>query len=278
MISIVIDDLGDRWEQDRRVVELPGAVACAFLPESPHTPRLAALAHAAGKEILVHLPMEPETGSGHPLAIRVGETAEVRSRRIARLLESVPYATGVNNHQGSRATASRGTMHAVMRQLSLHGTRFFVDSMTSRHSLAYPLARAYGIPATRRHVFLDHERGAEAVRAQFARLIALARRSGGALAIGHPYPETIEVLEQTLPQLARLGVELVRPSELIRRLEREPPVLPLQLRISTALTSIHSAGGDLQRRSALNNRPSAAAARPQLSSGAPAISGPLPAR
>lgn len=245
LISIVIDDLGDRWDQDRRVIELPGAIACAFLPESPHTQRLASLAHAAGKEILVHLPMEPEAGRGHPLALHVGQPAEDRRRQIDRLLASVPYATGVNNHQGSRATASRGTMHAVMRQLSLHGTRFFVDSMTSRHSIAYPLARAYGIPATRRHVFLDHERGADAVRTQFARLVALAKRSGGALAIGHPYPETIEVLGEALPQLTQLGVELVRPSELIRRLEREPPVLPRQLQMSTALTSARqAAAGD----------------------------------
>jgi uncharacterized protein len=235
LISIVIDDLGDQWEEGRRVVELPGAVACAFLPESPHTRRLAALAHTAGKEILVHLPLEPEAGRGHPLALRVGQPAEDRSRQIERLLAAVPHATGVNNHQGSRATASRGTMHAVMRELSLHGTRFFVDSMTSRHSIAYPLARAYGIPATRRHVFLDHERGMDATRAQFTRLIALARRSGGALAIGHPYPETTAVLAELLPQLTSLGVELVAPSELIRRLEREPPVLPLQLRLSNAL-------------------------------------------
>ena len=236
LISIVIDDLGDQWEEGRRVVELPGAVACAFLPESPHTRRLAALAHAAGKEILVHLPLEPEAGRGHPLALRVGQPAEDRTQQIERLLAAVPHATGVNNHQGSRATASRGTMHAVMRELSLRGTRFFVDSMTSRHSIAYPLARAYGIPATRRHVFLDHERGVDATRAQFARLITLARRSGGALAIGHPYPETTALLTEMLPQLAALGVELVPPSELIRRLEHEPPVLPLELRMSHALS------------------------------------------
>jgi uncharacterized protein len=236
LISIVIDDLGDQWEEGRRVVALPGAVACAFLPESPHTRRLAALAHAAGKEILVHLPLEPEAGNAHPLALRVGQPAADRSRQIERLLAAVPHATGVNNHQGSRATASRGTMHAVMRELSLLGTRFFVDSMTSRHSIAYPLARAYGIPATRRHVFLDHERGVDATRAQFARLIALARRSGGALAIGHPYPETLMVLAEMLPQLDTLGVELVAPSTLIRRLEHEPPVLPLQLRLSNALS------------------------------------------
>lgn len=236
LISIVIDDLGDQWEEGRRVVALPGAVACAFLPESPHTRRLAELAHAAGKEILVHLPLEPEAGRGHPLALRVGQPAADRSLQIQRLLAAVPHATGVNNHQGSRATANRGTMHAVMRELSLNGTRFFVDSMTSRHSIAYPLARAYGIPATRRHVFLDHEPGIEATRAQFARLVALAHRSGGALAIGHPYPETTAVLAELLPQLTTLGVALVAPSELIRRLGHEPPVLPLQLRMSNALT------------------------------------------
>ncbi len=243
MISVVIDDLGDQWDSGRRVVDLPGAIACAFLPESPHTRTLAERAHTAGKEILVHLPLEPEAGRGHPLALRVGQPPADRNQQLARLLEAVPYATGVNNHQGSRATASRGIMHAVMRELSLRGTRFFVDSMTSRHSIAYPLARAYGIPATRRHVFLDHERGIENVREQFSRLVALARRSGGALAIGHPYPETVAVLEEVLTQLDTLGVELVTPSELIRRLEREPPVLPLRLRMSQSLSVPEAAAG-----------------------------------
>lgn len=237
LISIVVDDLGDNWNEGRAAIGLPGAVACAFLPESPHTRRLAEMAFAANKEILVHLPLEPSAGHAHPLALSTQTPATGRDDQLTRLLASVPHAAGVNNHQGSRATASRGTMHWLMRELSRRGTGYFVDSMTTTESVAYPLARAYGIPATKRRVFLDHERGIEPTRMQFRRLLDLARRTGGALAIGHPYPETYAVLAEMLPQLAELGVELVPPSRLIRLTEQRLLVQPMSLRMATALSA-----------------------------------------
>lgn len=236
LISIVIDDLGDRLPEGQRVVALPGAVACAFLPNSPHTRRLAEQAHAAGKEVLVHLPMEPLNGGGHPLALSALQPVAVRNPQLERLLDAVPHAVGVNNHQGSRATSSRGMMHWLMRELSLRGTAYFVDSMTSEHSVAYPLARAYGIPSIRRRVFLDHDRGEPAVRRQFQRLIDMAKRNGGTLAIAHPHPETLAVLSDVLPRLKDYGVELVAPSQLIRRTEQEMPVLPVALQLATRLS------------------------------------------
>ena len=237
MISIVVDDLGDNWDEGRAAVALPGAVACAFLPESPHTRRLAEMAFAARKEILVHLPLEPSAGRAHPLALSAQTPLTNRDTQLARLLDSVPHAAGVNNHQGSRATANRGAMHWLMRELSRRGTGYFVDSMTTAHSVAYPLARAYGVPATRRRVFLDHERGVEPTRAQFQRLLDLARHNGGALAIAHPYAETYAVLSEMLPRLAELGVELVPPSQLIRLTEQRLLVQPMTLQISTSLTA-----------------------------------------
>ncbi len=237
LISIVVDDLGDNWADGRQAIELPGAVACSFLPESPHTRRLAELAHAANKEILVHLPLEPAAGTAHPLALSAQTPPNGRGDQLDRLLDAVPHAQGVNNHQGSRATASRSAMHWLMRELSRRGAGYFVDSMTTADSVAYPLARAYGIPTTRRRVFLDHERGIEATRAQFQRLIRIAQINGGALAIAHPYPETYAVLAEVLPRLAEFGVELVAPSQLIRRTEQRVPVQPVNLRLSTALTA-----------------------------------------
>ncbi|MFA5941868.1 MAG: divergent polysaccharide deacetylase family protein [Sinimarinibacterium sp.] len=236
LISIVIDDLGDNWNEGLSAIDLPGPVACAFLPESPHTRRLAERAHTARKEILVHLPLEPAAGKAHPMALSAQQAATDRSDRLGLMLAAVPFAVGVNNHQGSLTTASRGAMHWLMRELSTRGTGYFVDSMTSADSVAYPLARAYGIPATRRRVFLDHVRGEAETRAQFQRLVRLAKQNGGALAIGHPYPETLAVLAQILPRIGEYGVELVQPSQLIRRIERQPLLQPVALRLATALS------------------------------------------
>lgn len=237
-ISIVIDDLGDVPGAARDVIALPGAVACAFLPQSPHTRRLAEQAHAAGKPVMVHLPLEPLSGPVHPLAVRATTPADLRRRQLLQLMASVPHARGVNNHQGSRATEDRGQMHWLMNELSAVGIDYFVDSATSPRSQAYRLARAYGLPATRRKVFLDNEPTPAAVRAEFDRLLAIARRDGGALAIGHPHAATLAVLRERLPQLQAQGIELIAPMELIRRMERRPTLYPVQLRLSTQLSQL----------------------------------------
>lgn len=235
LISIIIDDLGYAWTEGRAAIALPGAVACSFLPDAPRTRELAQIAHGAGKEVLVHLPLQPVAGPVHPLALAASQPAAQRHAQLERLLDAVPYAVGVNNHQGSSATASRSMMHWLMRELSLRRVGYFVDSMTSAQSIAYPMARAYGIAATRRRVFLDHERGFAAVRVQFQRLIAMAQKRGAALAIGHPHPETLAVLAEQLPHLAELGIELVPPSEFIARSESGVPLHPVHLRLSPSL-------------------------------------------
>jgi polysaccharide deacetylase 2 family uncharacterized protein YibQ len=235
LVSVIIDDMGDSLQQGRTALDLPGAVAYAFLPESPHTVSLAERAYAAHKEILVHLPLQPMEARAHPLALSMQTAPTQRRDSLQQLLASVPHATGVNNHQGSRATANRTQMRWLMRELSLYPIGFFVDSRTTPDSVAYTVARAYGIPATRRQVFLDHDPDAAAVEQQFSRLIALARRHGSALAIGHPHPATLAVLAQHLPQLTQQGISLIAPSELIRRVERAVPTLPVVLRMSPQL-------------------------------------------
>lgn len=237
-ISIVIDDLGDKLTAGRAAIALPGAVACAFLPESPHTQRLAAEAHAAGKAVMLHLPLQPLNGKAHPLALNASQSAASRAAHLQRLLKAVPHARGVNNHQGSRATESREQMHWLMRELSLAGIDYFVDSGTSAHSQAYALARAYGMPTLKRRVFLDNEPTAAAVNAEFDRLLRLARRDGLALAIGHPHEATLQVLRERLPQLAQEGIELISPVQMLARTRPAPVVYPARLRYSNTLAPI----------------------------------------
>lgn len=186
--------------------------------------------------MLLHLPLEPLAGRPHPLALKASSSDDSRAQQLEHLLAAVPYATGVNNHQGSRATESRGQMHWLMRELSLRGITYFVDSATSAQSVAYLIARAYGLPAARRKVFLDNDPSPAAVRIEFERLLRLARRDGTALAIGHPHAATLAVLREQLPLLAAAGIELVTPAQLIARSTRAPELLPVNLRLTTALT------------------------------------------
>lgn len=218
-IAIIIDDLGHQRAAGLRAAQLPGPVALAFLPGTPHAAAQAAHADRLGKEVLLHLPLEPSASSAraHPTAIRVGAGRDELRAAFAAALASVPHARGVNNHQGSLLTGLREPMGWLMEEMRARPELYFVDSRTSGASVAFRMARQYGVPATERNVFLDDERGEGAVRAQFRRLIDRALRDERALAIGHPYPETLRLLEEQLPKLAQYGVRLVSPSELIAR-------------------------------------------------------------
>jgi len=248
-IAIIIDDLGDRPVETRLATELPGPVACAFLPESPYTRTFANAAHAAGKEVLLHLPLQPIAATPHPLTLVTGAPDPVRDAALSRLLASVPHLDGVNNHEGSLATSSRAAMHWLMGELVAHRVGYFIDSYTSARSVAYAIARAHHLPTTRRRVFLDNDASPAAINAQFDELLRQARRHGAALAIGHPHRTTLAVLHARLPQLAAQGIVLLPPSQLIARYEPKSFFVPVRLQLSEQLSPPRSlaASGTAQR-------------------------------
>lgn len=215
-VAIIIDDLGYRHLEGRRALALPGAVTLSILPHTPFGREFAEGAHAKGMEVMLHLPLQPEDSSDDPGpgGIWLESALSEVSGLLAEDLASVPYAVGVNNHMGSMLTRHPGHMSWLMEELDRRNL-FFVDSFTTPLSIALQMAYEIGVPAVRRDVFLDANPDEAAVGAEFDRLLALAREQGYALAIGHPYPGTMTVLEQRLPELERNGVRLVPASQLI---------------------------------------------------------------
>jgi len=223
LIAVVIDDLGNSLEEGRRVIALPGPVACSILPHTIDGPGIAEHAFAAGKEVLLHLPMEsvgdkPLGSGGITLDMTEGEIHAT----VADDLASIPHLAGMNNHEGSLMTQHPGDMAWVLQTLHSAGPIFYIDSFTSPDSVAYQIAREQQVPAARRNVFLDDVNTEAAVREQWQRLVAIARHRGFALAIGHPRPATLKVLEEELPKLAEQDVELVAPSEIVKIQEQHP--------------------------------------------------------
>ena len=129
-------------------------------------------------------------------------------------LDALPYLSGVNNHMGSKLTRYPRQMHWLMTSLDSRSL-FFVDSFTTPKSVAYRVAVEQGIPTARRHVFLDDDRDPAEIQRQFERLLGAAKRRGYAVAIGHPYEETLTLLEDVLPKLDSYGVQLVPVSRII---------------------------------------------------------------
>ncbi|MCW8829240.1 MAG: divergent polysaccharide deacetylase family protein [Gammaproteobacteria bacterium] len=221
VIALIIDDLGDRLDAGSRAIELPGQLTYAILPRTPYSRRLAELAHGAGKEVMLHQPMQAINGR----AMGPGGMDMVMSQRalldtLEANLASVPHARGVNNHMGSLLTRHPGHMGWLMAALRERGNLYFIDSTTTNKTVAQQIAVEHELPTMRRQVFLDHHREERQILKQFVRLLRLAHSNGYALGIGHPYPETLAVLQKVLPHLEGFGVRLVPASELITHKEK----------------------------------------------------------
>ena len=217
-VALIIDDLGNVGAVGQRVIALAGPVACAILPHTPYGSAIARQAHVAGKEVLLHLPLQSvdefeSTGFG---TIKIDTTQTQLIRILESDIASIPHIVGVNNHMGSLLTQHPGHMNWLMSALKARGNLFFVDSYTSVASVALQIAREQGVPAIRRNVFLDNVPTRAAIDKEFQRFKQLARKRGSAVAIGHPYPETLSYLEGVLPGLAGEGIDLVTIEELLR--------------------------------------------------------------
>lgn len=212
-IVIIVDDMGNNLTLGRRAIALPGAVNYAILPHRPFSTTLAKAAHRQDKEVLLHIPMttlgNQATGPG-TLTPKMSQTEFLQTLRDN--LASVPYAQGVNNHMGSLLTQLQQPMTWLMQELKQHQL-YFIDSRTSPRTVAEHAAKAEQLPSLRRHIFLDNERDADAIEQQFERLLKIAKQRGSAVAIGHPYPETLTFLEQALPLLAARGYTLIPASQ-----------------------------------------------------------------
>lgn len=216
IIAIVLDDLGNNLALGRQALALPGKFTYAFLPQTPYAARLSRQVHATARESIVHLPMQSlnnrALGPGG-LTLDMDET-QLR-HTLMESLTSVPFAVGINNHMGSVLTGNMEVMSRLMAMLVEREDMYFLDSRTHESTVAELAARQAGVPTSRRDVFLDTQRNEAYISGQLNLLLDKAQRQGSAVAIGHPYPETLAVLTRRLPELEELGVELVPLSRLI---------------------------------------------------------------
>ncbi len=215
-VAIVIDDMGHDLKRLRSLLDIDAQITVAVLPHLRFSREVATEAYSRGWEVLLHMPMEPHNlkgnNPGEGALLTVMDEAEVRLK-MRESLDGVPYVSGVNNHMGSKFTEDPVLLRAVLGMVKERGL-FFLDSRTSPDSVAGKLAREMGVPGVTRNVFLDNTRDEQYIRERLDELVRIARDRGVAVAIGHPYPETIAALKSALYSESFDGVEVVRVSEL----------------------------------------------------------------
>ncbi|HEY8391465.1 MAG TPA: divergent polysaccharide deacetylase family protein [Capillibacterium sp.] len=216
VVAIIIDDLGFVEKPTEAFWALDIPLTFAVLPWGRYSASHAREALRRGQEVILHLPIEPldpQTDPG-PGALRTSQAPEEMRLRIRKNLKAVPGIVGVNNHMGSKGTQDRAMMELLMTELQKEGL-FFIDSMTIHTSVAWSVAREYGVPTARRDVFLDGL-GVERIPDQIEVLIEKALAHGSAIGIAHTRPGVAEALAEALPRLAAAGIKLVHVSSLVQ--------------------------------------------------------------
>jgi len=215
-IVLILDDVGFDHQPLAPAMSIDPNINFAVLPNSRNAHDVATALHARGFEILCHLPMEPE---GYPRVSPGGGAVltTMSDDQIAHAtranIDSVPFARGVTNHMGSRATADRRVMSDVLG--ALPQGMYFIDSKTTGSSVAGSLARSLHVKTASRSVFLDDVQSEPEIRRQVAMLARAAQERGVAVGIGHMYPSTIRVLVDEAPLLRARGVRFVRASAVV---------------------------------------------------------------
>ncbi|MFO8031667.1 MAG: divergent polysaccharide deacetylase family protein [Desulfohalobiaceae bacterium] len=217
-LALVMDDIGQSLPQAKRLLQALGPdVTLSILPYQAKSEQIVDMADSQDMEFLLHLPMEPE---GYPEvdpgpgALYVNMQSNMIQETVQENLEQVPGAVGVNNHMGSRFSADLEGMRTVLQELKKQDM-FYMDSLTTSHSQVKALAREISIPILSRDVFLDNKQDVQAVMKQLHKAEALALQLGQAIAVGHPYPQTLEALEMWAEN-RKDNVELVKLSELLQ--------------------------------------------------------------
>lgn len=226
MIAIVIDDMGMDQRRSKITANLPGPLTLSYLTYAENLPQQTGLARQRGHELMLHVPMQPESTivDPGPQALKVDEPPGRILDHFRWGLSRFEGYVGINNHMGSRFTRDLGGMRLVLAEVKRRGL-LFLDSRTATGSAAAIAAQEFDVPFATRNVFLDHVDDADKIGAQLVETERLARKNGSAIAIGHPRDATIRVLAAWIETLDEKGFVLAPVSAIIRNNWKPAPAV-----------------------------------------------------
>jgi len=218
-LALVIDDAGYKEGGDLRALwglKVPATVA--VIPGLEFSTSIASQAPQHGWDVICHMPME-----GHEVTppgtyrwfLRRNTNPEELTRILSGALAELPNCRGMNNHMGSRATEEKDLMLQTAHFLRERGL-FFLDSRTSVKSIASETMRSAGVLSADRNVFLDNSESEASIHRQLRQAIAIAKKKGYAVAIGHFRAPSLKALTKDLPEVRQAGVSFVYLSELVK--------------------------------------------------------------
>lgn len=216
-VAFIIDDLGYETGVAKKIMELEFPVALSILPFLRYSEFIAEEGKKNNQEIMLHLPMESNNSSTNPGpgAIKFYMSEEEIRQAVRDCILDFPYAIGANNHMGSKITEDRKIMEIILEEIKEYNL-FFIDSITTKNSIAYEVAQEMKIKSAARSVFLDNENDMEYIKGQMLEVQETALKEGVVIAIGHSRINTFYVLKRMVPELVKAGIEIVPVSELVK--------------------------------------------------------------
>jgi polysaccharide deacetylase 2 family uncharacterized protein YibQ len=216
-MAIIIDDFGYNKETINAFTAISRPLTFAIIPYRPFSSEASAKGLSSGHQVILHLPMEPlsQGAESEELTVSVNMSDGEIQDMVRKAIQSVPGLIGVNNHQGSRATADRRVMKDVLDVVRAHNL-FFVDSRTNSQSIAAEAARQMGVPTGENELFLDNTDEVNAVKGKLRTAGEMAVKHGTVTVIGHAHMNTAIAVSEMIPELEAKGIQLVFVSELLK--------------------------------------------------------------
>lgn len=216
-LAVVIDDCGADMSAVRGLLNTGLPFSFAILPEKNFSSDVLEMVRSNGNVAMLHLPMEPLSKgamSEGSRTVLVSQSTSQQQALVTKHLNGLAGVAGVNNHQGSRATADKKTMQAVLQTLKRKGL-FFVDSRTNSASVARDVAKQMGVPTARNDIFLDNSSNVEDIRRQVYKAFDMAEKNGSAIAICHARTNTVKCWQQYADEFKKSGITFVPVTELL---------------------------------------------------------------
>jgi len=218
-VAIVIDDWGYNLRYLNLLKQIDVPITISILPNLRYSSKIAEQVRLQGKEVILHLPLEPQRKGReirleeHTIISEMSRDEIIKNLKLA--LASVPFARGVSNHMGSRATSNIQLMSTIFSELRKKGM-FFLDNLVTDKSVCAELAKKSKIKFTQRDFFLDNSDNYEYIKEQIKKLTEFAHELGYAVGIGHARLTTLKALKDTIPSIQAEGIKFVFVSDLAK--------------------------------------------------------------
>ena len=216
-VAVIVDDCGADMTTVRALLNTGLPFSYAILPDKEFSSDVLEMVKSRGKMPMLHLPMEPLSRSAMSegnRTIMTNTSAATQQALVRKHLQSLPGVIGVNNHQGSKATADKATMKAVLQVLKKENI-FFVDSRTNSASIARDMAKQMGVATARNDIFLDNSSNVEDIRKQIYKAFAMAEKNGSAIAICHARKNTAKCWQMYAEDFKKSGITFVPVNKLL---------------------------------------------------------------